>query len=198
MSELGKRIKMLRNKKPMSQAFLAEQIGVDRRTIINYEHGETEPPLEKIEEMARVFDISPDYIRYGKPTETKIPVYARVAAGIPLEAVEDIIDFEEIPQHWDNSYEYFALKIAGDSMQPRMYSGDVVIVRKQDDCDSGDIAIVLVNGQDATVKKILKSEAGITLQPLNYNFQPTFYNNKEIEELPVRILGRVVELRAKY
>ena len=70
-------------------------------------------------------------------------MYGRVAAGIPLKAVEDVIDFEEIPQHWDNSYEYFALKIAGDSMQPRMYSGDVVIVRKQDDCDSGDIAIVL-------------------------------------------------------
>ncbi len=198
MSEIGKRIKTLRKKKPMSQALLAELLGVDRRTIINYEQGQTEPTVDKIEEMAAIYEVSPDYIRYGKPTNTKIPVYGRVSAGIPLEAVEDIVDFEEIPKHWDNNYEYFALKISGDSMQPRMYSGDVVIVRKQDDCESGDIAIVLVNGQDATVKKILKSEAGITLQPLNYNYQPIFYTNKEIAELPVRILGRVVELRAKY
>jgi repressor LexA len=182
----------------MSQALLAELIGVDRRTVINYEQGSTEPPLEKIESMAKVFGVSMDYIRHGKPTSTKIPVYGRVAAGIPLEAIEDVIDFEEIPQHWDNSYEYFALKITGDSMQPRMYSGDVIIIRRQDDIESGDIGVVLINGQDATVKKVLKSDAGITLQPLNYNYQPVFYTNQDAIELPVKILGKVIELRAKY
>lgn len=198
MNNVGQRIKNLRKQKPMSQALLAELIGVDRRTVINYEQGDTEPPLEKIESIAKVFGVSTDYIRHGKPTTTKIPVYGRVAAGIPLEAIEDVIDFEEIPQHWDNSYEYFALKITGDSMQPRMFSGDVVIVRKQDDIDSGDIGIVLINGQDATVKKVLKSESGITLQPLNYNYQPAFYTNQDVIDMPVKILGKVIELRAKY
>lgn len=198
MSSIGERIKYLRKKKPMSQALLADLIGVDRKTIINYEKGETEPSLEIIESIAKVCDVSVDFIRYGKPSGTKIPVYGKVSAGIPLEAVEDVIDFEEIPQHWDNSYEYFALKITGDSMGPRMYSGDVVIVRKQDDVESGDIGIVLINGQDATVKKILKSDTGITLQPLNYNYQPVFYTYQEVMELPVKILGKVVELRAKY
>lgn len=198
MNDVGQRIKNLRKQKPMSQALLAELIGVDRRTVINYEQGDTEPPLEKIENIAKVFGVSTDYIRHGKPTSTKVPVYGRVAAGIPLEAIEDVIDFEEIPQHWDNSFDYFALKITGDSMQPRMYSGDVAIVRKQDDIESGDIGIVLINGQDATVKKILKSESGITLQPLNYNYQPAFYTNQDVIDLPVKILGKVIELRAKY
>lgn len=83
-------------------------------------------------------------------------------------------------------------------MQPRMYENDVVIVRKQSDVDNGDIAIVLVNGADATIKKILKTLKGITLQPLNFNYSPVFYSKKDIERLPVTILGKVVELRAKY
>lgn len=198
MSEIGKRIKGLRKKVPMTQAFLADEVGVDRRTIINYEKGETEPPVEIIEAIAKVMEVSPEYIRYGKPINRKIPVYGKVSAGIPLEAVEDIIDFEEIPEHWDNGYIYFALQVSGDSMEPRMCSGDVVIVRKQSDVDMGDIAVVLVNGQDATIKKIIKSFGGITLQPLNFKYQPVFYSNEDIEKLPVTILGRVVELRAKY
>jgi repressor LexA len=198
ISEIGKRIKTLRLRKPMTQAFLANEVDVEKRTIINYEKGNTEPTLEMIEKIARVLEVSPDYIRYGKPTSTRIPVYGKVSAGIPLDAIEDIIDFEEIPEHWENSYEYFALKVSGDSMEPRMYSGDVIIVRKQSDINSGDIAVILVNGQDATIKKVIKSHNGITLQPLNFKYQPVFYSNDDIEKLPVAILGRVVELRAKY
>lgn len=79
-----------------------------------------------------------------------------------------------------------------------MRDGDVVIVRLQDDCNTGDIAIVIVNGDEATCKKIKKTPEGIMLIPLNQNFEPMFYSNKEIVELPVRIFGKVVELRAKF
>ena len=83
-------------------------------------------------------------------------------------------------------------------MEPRMMEGDVVIVRRQDDVDSGDVAIVLVNGDEATVKRVKKQEEGITLIATNTSvYEPHFYSNKEIAELPVRILGRVVELRGK-
>ncbi len=88
--------------------------------------------------------------------------------------------------------------LKGHSMEPRMYEGDIVIVRKQENVNSGEIAIVLVNGSEATCKKIRKTGDGIMLIPLNPNYDPLFYNHQEIEELPVRIIGKVVELRAKY
>ena len=83
-------------------------------------------------------------------------------------------------------------------MEPRILEGDVVIVRQQEDVDSGDIAIVLVNGDEATVNRVKKQEEGITLIATNTSvYEPHFYSNQEIRDLPVRILGKVVELRGK-
>lgn len=93
--------------------------------------------------------------------------------------------------------EYFGLQIKGHSMEPKISDGDIVIVRRQPDVDSGDIAVVLVNGDDATVKRVKKSPQGVTLIPSNPAYEPMYYTNAEIESLPVKILGRVVELRAK-
>lgn len=97
----------------------------------------------------------------------KIPVLGSVIAGIPIEAIEDIIDWEEIPEEMSKRGECFALMIKGDSMTPSIQEGDVVIVRKQSDVDSGDIAIVLVNGFEATCKQVMKSSDGITLISFN-------------------------------
>lgn len=132
-----------------------------------------------------------------KQKAVKIPVLGRVAAGVPLEMVEDIIDTEEIPVSMAKTGEYFGLQIHGDSMEPRIYEGDVVIVRKQDDAESGEVVIVSVNGMDATCKRIMKYENGIQLLSLNSKYSPRMFTNKEIEELPIRILGKVVELRGK-
>lgn len=79
-----------------------------------------------------------------------------------------------------------------------MKEGDVVIVRKQDAAETGDTVVVLVNGDSATVKKIKYGPDGITLLPSNPSFDPLFYSAAEVEALPVRVIGRVVELRAKY
>ena len=98
----------------------------------------------------------------------------------------------------EHGEEYFALQVKGDSMQPKMDAGDVVIVRKQSDVGHGDTAIVLVNGSEATIKRVLKQEAGIMLAPNNPAYETKFYSNKEIADLPVVILGKVVELRAKF
>ena len=126
----------------------------------------------------------------------RIPVLGRVAAGIPIEAVTDVDDWEEIPESMAKTGEYFALRIKGESMSPKLQPGDIVIVKKQNDVDTGDTAIVLVNGNDATVKQIKKTEAGIMLVGLNVEvYQPHFYSNKEIDELPVQIIGKVIESR---
>lgn len=137
-------------------------------------------------------------VRQSRKIGIKIPVLGYVRAGMPMEAVEEIIDYEEISEEMARQGEYFGLQIKGDSMEPRIKEGDVVIVRKQSDVISGDIAVVMVNGEDATVKKIVKHENGISLLPFNQAYAPLFYTQDEAVSLPVEIIGRVVELRGKF
>ena len=119
--------------------------------------------------------------------------------GIPIEAIEDITDFEEIPAVWLNSdKQFFALTIKGNSMAPVYQTGDVVIFERASDCESGSHCAVMVNGDDVTFKKVIKTEAGVVLQPLNEeDYEPKFYSNKEIKELPLRIVGIAKEIRRK-
>lgn len=213
MPTFKQRLRELRQSKDLSQQKLADIIDMSKSSINMYERGEREPSLETLEAFADCFNVDIDYL-LGKsniPNKTlsylceqnkdkgiKIPVLGKVQAGIPVEAIEDIIDYEEIPTSMAKQGEFFALQIRGDSMMPRMVEGDVIIVRKQSDVMNGDIAVVLVNGYDATVKKVKKSTAGITLIPLNTAFDPIYYSNNEIESLPVTVLGKVVELRGKF
>ncbi len=131
-------------------------------------------------------------------TSIQIPVLGSVVAGIPVEAVQEILDYEEIPEEWSYLGEYFGLKIKGHSMEPRLLEGDVVIVRKQEDAESGNLVIALVNGDEACCKKLVKNKDGITLQSLNPAFEPMYFSNEDIQNKPVKIIGKVVELRGKY
>ena len=128
----------------------------------------------------------------------RIPVLGNVAAGIPIEAITDIEDYEEITPELAASGEYVALRIHGGSMEPRMVDGDVVIVRIQDTAETGDIAVVMVDGSEATCKRVKLTPEGIMLIPLNPDYEPMFYTVEQCENLPVRIFGKVVELRAKF
>lgn len=127
-----------------------------------------------------------------------INVLGRVAAGIPIEAVEEIIDTEEITEEMARTGEFFGLKIQGDSMEPRMCEGDVVIVRQQNDAESGDVVIAIINGDDATCKRLRKYRDGIELISNNPVYAPMFFSNEEIEKKPVKIIGKVIELRGKF
>lgn len=151
--------------------------------------------LLKLPNMS-IEDVSP--LAKTTSSSTRIPVYGRVAAGIPIDAITDIEDYEEITDEMARQGEYAALKIKGNSMLPRFADGDVVIVRLQSDVNTGDIAIVLINGDEATCKKIKKTPEGVMLISTNPEYEPLFFSNKEIEEKPVRIWGKVVELRAKF
>lgn len=127
-----------------------------------------------------------------------IPVLGSVIAGIPIEAIEDIIDYEEIGEDiLKTGTEFFGLKVKGNSMSPMLLEGDTLIIKKQDDCENGNIAVVFINGDEATVKKVVKHENGIILQPINPAYDPISFTKKEINKLPVKILGIVVELRRK-
>lgn len=202
-SEVVELVKKLTAEQNMSMSELARRVGIAKSAISRYFNGTRELPLNKIGDFATVLHTTPDYLlgmEYEpQPTQgLQIPVLGTVAAGIPISAVEDILDYEEVPQSWENQGEFFALKIKGDSMEPRMESGDVVIVKQQPDANSGDTIIVLVNGDDATCKKLQKTDNGIMLVSTNPKYPPMFYSNEEISTKPVVILGKVVELRQKY
>ena len=203
-SEVVALVKKLTTEQNMSMSELARRVGIAKSAISRYFNGTRELPLHKIEEFASALHTTPNYLlgMEYEPTQVqqgiKIPVLGTVAAGIPISAVEDILDYEEIPQSWENQGEFFGLIIKGDSMQPKMDDGDVVIVRQQSDANSGDTVIALVNGDDATCKKLQKTENGIMLVSTNPNYLPMFFTNEEIVTKPVVILGKVVELRSKF
>lgn len=199
MSTLGDNIRKYRIIKHMTQLDLAKLLNVSDKTVSSWETGEKIPRMGNIEKIANCFGLNKtDLIEDTSKSRFKIPVLGKVIAGYPVEAVENIIDYEEITSKMASLGEYFALQVKGDSMMPRFTEGDVVIVRKQDDVDNGDIAIMLVNGDEATIKKVQKFEGGINLIPSNPVYDVITYTNEEIETLPVRCLGRVVELRAKF
>lgn len=132
----------------------------------------------------------------------KIKVFGSVAAGIPIQQIEnfdpdDSESWEEIDRRTAKNGTYFALRIKGDSMEPRMFEGDTVIVRHQNTAETGDCAIVAINGDTATCKRIRIDPNGIYLIPLNNKYDPKFFSNEEIESLPITILGKVVEVRGK-
>ncbi len=199
------RIKSLRAECDMKQTDLAKQLQVGQNTVSNWETERTEPDFASLQKMSKIFGVSIDYILGYSPlrqqssgTGITVPVLGDVAAGIPIEAITDIVDYEEIDAALAATGEFFGLRIKGDSMEPRMRAGDVVIVRKQEDAETGDTVVVLVNGDSATVKKIKYGPEGITLIPTNPSHDVQFYSAADVERLPVRVIGRVVELRAKY
>lgn len=125
-------------------------------------------------------------------------VYGTIPAGIPMECIEDIIDTEEISQDLlKGGKQYFGLRVKGNSMEPDYLDGDTLILEKADNCESGDDCVVMVNGNDGTFKRVFKNENGIILQPLNPSYTPMSYTNEQIENLPVRIIGIVEEIRRK-
>ena len=199
----NERLKTLRIQRKMTQSELAKKIYISQPAYSKYEVGTASPNPETLSKIADALDVSVDYLlgsdsQPARPGYIRIPVLGRVAAGIPIDAIEEVIDWEDISAEAAGDGEYFGLQIKGHSMEPKISDGDVVIVRRQPDVDSGDIAVVLVNGDDATVKRIKKSPQGVTLIPSNPAYEPMYYSNKEIESLPVQILGRVIELRAKF
>lgn len=161
------------------------------------------PSSKYINRIANFFDIPVDYLLddgetiIDVPKKNLIPVLGFVAAGIPITAQENVIGYEEITNDMARRGEWFALVVKGDSMNPRIYEGDIVICREQPDAENGDLVVALINGDEACVKKLIKFDNGIALQSLNPNYPLMTFTEKQIESLPIRIIGKVEELRAR-
>lgn len=183
---------------------LARDLNLPYTTITSWCKGEFYPRIDKIQLLANYFNIQKADLVESRNTlahtsnSAVVFVYGTIPAGIPMECIEDVIDTEEISADMlKGGKQYFGLKIKGNSMYPDYLDGDIIILEKTDDCESGDECCVMVNGSDGTFKKVIKNENGIILQPLNSEYQPMFYTNEQIKSLPVRIIGKVVELRRK-
>lgn len=205
MKSIGERIKEARKSAGLTQLELAKKTELSRSYIGDIEKDRYNPSVSTLQLIATATntpleDLLPS-TKTVSPTGrgVRIPVLGRVVAGIPIEAVQEILDYEEITPELAATGEFFALQVKGDSMLPKLEEGDVVIVKKQEDVETGDIAIVLVNGDEATIKQVKKVNGGIMLYGFNPDvYEPHFYSNQQIEELPVRILGKVIESRRSW
>lgn len=216
----------LLNENGCKSADVAKATGIHPSTFSDWKKGKSFPKYDKILKIANFFGVEPDWLCGKSDFKTKeemlqhfdnvcdipalqsdvfrlekgmkIPVLGDVAAGVPIFAEENYIGSEEISEELASTGEFFALRIHGDSMSPRISEGDIVIIRQQDDADSGDIVIVLIDDDSATCKRLMKYQEGISLISFNPAYKPMTFSNKDIEEKPIRIIGKVVENRQKY
>jgi len=187
----------------LTQQKFAEELGISCDIVNDWSRRRSSSYTKRLEAIAGILGTTTEYLLTGfKPVTTgaiRIPVLGVITAGIPLEAVEDIQDWEDIPAEWTvGGRQYFGLKVQGNSMYPKYLHGDTVLLLKQDTCESGNDCAVFVDGESATLKQVhLYPDGSLELRPLNPSYAPRTYTAREVEELPVRIVGVVVELRRK-
>ncbi len=208
MKTTADRIKEGMELRQLKQSDLVEKTGISKGALSSYISGRYVPKQNNIFLIAKALNVSESWLmgndvplerrKIDRKKGVTINVLGRVAAGIPIEAIEEIIDTEEITEELARTGDFFGLQIHGDSMIPNICDGDVVIVRQQEDAETGDIVIATVNGTDATCKRLRKYRDGIELIANNPTYDPMDFSNQEIIEKPVRIIGKVVELRRKF
>lgn len=205
--ELGAYLRDLRIKKDLTTRQVYEKSGVSNSYLSLVENGNRKASAIILKKLANVYNVNyielyekAGYIDLINDNNTinykRIPVLGRIPAGVPIELIEDILDYEDISEDMlKGGKEYFALKVKGNSMEPKYLDNDTIIILKQNNCESGQDCIVMVNGDDGTFKRVFKSDSGVTLQPLNNEYMPMFYSNEDVLNKPVKILGVVKEIR---
>lgn len=200
------RLRELRKEKGLTMKAFGSLFNISESTVSLYETEKRDIDVSLLGEIAKYFNVSVDYLlgfdsnitTMDAPLTfgTKIKVLGKVPAGVPIEAVECVIDEIDISKEMaEDEYEYLGLLVSGDSMFPEYLDGDIVIIRKQSTADTGDDVVAYVNGYDATLKRLQRMTGGIRLKALNPQYESKFYSNDEIKNLPVNILGVVVEMR---
>jgi lexA repressor len=199
------KIKDIREKNNLTQQQLADKLHINQQNIARYELNQRTIKMDFLLELCKLFNVKLDYF---VPNNTSfvnleedtinIKVLGRIPAGIPFEAIEDVIKYIDIPKEWTyGNKEYFGLLIDGNSMFPKYQNGDIVIFQKCEDhikCNNKDCA-VMVNGNDATFKKFIFNNNSVILQPYNMEYETKSFTPKEVQELPVKLVGFAVQIR---
>ena len=212
----SKIIKEKRLKKGYSLEDLANRLGnvITRQSLFRYESNDARMKNNIFQKICLALDENPqdvwneinsrlldfnnaEFVDLEEDT-INIPVLGRIPAGIPFEAIEDVIKYIDIPKEWTyGNKEYFGLLIDGNSMFPKYQNEDIVIFQKCEDpikCNNKDCA-VMVNGNDATFKKFIFNNNGVILQPYNMEYETKSFTPEEIQRLPVKLVGFAVQIR---
>lgn len=206
----------------MKATELSEKTGISKSSLSEYINGKYEAKQNGIYLLAKALNVSEAWLMgCDVPMEkeidnellkkigavpisqntnvVKIPVLGTVKAGYDYLAQENIVERIDVESSLvGDGSEYFALQVKGDSMAPAFIEGDIVIIHKQNDCENNQIAIVIVNGEEGTIKKVRKTEQGIILQPLNPAYAPMVFSNAEIKSIPILIVGIVKQLKREF
>lgn len=195
---IGEKIKKRRKELGLTLEDVATKTGVTRQTISRYEHDViSNIPMARLQVLTAALNITPadlleieklDLVDY-QPNK-QIPVLGRISAGLPLYAEEHIEGYilEDVGEG-----EYFALRVKGDSMNAaHIFEGSLLIIRKQDYVENGEIAVVMIDDEDATVKRFYRKENMVTLMPQSTNpkHMPQIYDTSQT---CVRIIGKVIK-----
>ena len=209
MAKFHERLKSLRTGRDLSQSEFAKMIKVSKSSVNMYERGEREPSLATLEHIADYFNVDMDYL-LGKsdivnksqlspsgnapsniipfPEMRKVPLIGAIACGAPILAEEHIEEYVDIPKHITAD---FALQCKGDSMiNARIFDGDLVYIRQQEQVENGEIAAVLVEDGEATLKRVRLFADHISLEPENPLYKPLVYWGEEMNT--VRIIGKAI------
>lgn len=208
MDSFSANLKRIMEDRGLTQTELAKLTGITQSSISDWLNNKYEPKQNKIFQIASALNVSPSSLIGGSAystaptTAVRINVFGQIPAGTPLEAIEDVIDWEEIPSDWcRGGKEFFALQVKGDSMYPEYLEGDIIICQVQSDFENGQDCVVFVNGYNATLKRCFHTPHGIQLVPINPSYPPQSYtvseSVQEYGEVKVQVLGVVKEIRRK-
>ena len=193
---LKDKIKHLRKQNNLTQDDLAKRLGVAKTTVSTWERGSNRPLMDKIVVMSDMFNVPISYF-FDEPTEdiqiVNIPLLGAISCGNPITAIENVDEYQKEIKTQLPTGNLFYLKAQGNSMYPIIPDGAMVMVREQVDVENGEIAAVLINGdEEATIKRVRRINDHILLEPENKEYNSIIIDKKN----PARILGKVV--RVKY
>lgn len=217
-TNLGKYLKDIRETKELSLRTVEKFTGIGFTHLSMIENGKRNVTPALLRNLAKIYNV--DYLdlyekagyidlienekkskygtdELGNPV-VSIPLLGIVKAGYDYLAEENWIGSVDINKQLADTGDFFALKIHGDSMFPVLVEDDIVVVKKQDDFDNGDIVVAIINGNEATVKKAKRNDNSILLQPLNTNYEPLIFTNEEMKSIPVKIVGIVKQLKRDF
>lgn len=194
-------LRVARVRKGLTQIDVANRLGISRSTYANYEVGSRDPDTATLGKIADLLNVTTDFL-LGKDDVPQrvlnkrwVPLLGEIHAGELIQANENIVGYLEMPADAYPNDDLFALTVVGDSMSPIYLPGDNVIYRVSCKPENGDDVAVRVNGDEVTLKRFKLHEDGISFMSLNAAYTPSFYSSKEVETLPVEIIGVVVEMR---
>lgn len=204
------RLRELRKKANLKQKDIANIAGVTISAVSQWESGKNNIDWRAATLLSEYLNATPEHIlgevdgtdKKENPNQgvsLRIPILSTVRAGNPVAAIEEIEGWEEIPISLAKTGEFVALRVKGNSMEPIIINGDIAIIRRQETIENGEVAVVTIGGDDATLKKVKLFKNEISLVPFNsFEYEELRFSAHEIAELPVRIYGKLIEIRRKF